>query len=78
MNWIIRGWCRQKECVGGTYFSKNLGGTGWDGPPNLRWGDGPCIGPPIFREVVLLDARESMNRVKRTCFSCEERVKYDI
>ena len=46
---------------------------GGDGPPtsNLRWGDCPCIGPPIyfpiFWEVVLSDVRESMNRVKY-CF----------
>src|SRR6218665_1915190 len=43
----------------------DLGGLGGRSPPNLRWGDGPCIGPPIFREVVLLDARESTNRVKK-------------
>ena len=28
-------------------------------------GDGPCIRPPIFLEVVLSDARESTNRVKQ-------------
>jgi len=60
-----------------------------DGPPkNLRRGDGPCIGPPIFREVVLSDARESTNRIKKWCyqgilfrnsgFSGEEKVVYDI
>jgi len=27
-------------------------------PPNLRWGDCPCIRPPIFGDVVLRDARE--------------------
>jgi len=43
----------------------DLGGTGGTVPPNLRWGDGPCIGPQIFREVVLSDARESTNRVRK-------------
>ena len=44
--------------------AETLGDWG-DGPPkNLRWGDGPCIGPPIFRQVVLSDARERMSRVK--------------
>jgi len=38
----------------------DLGRLG-DGPPNFEVGDGPCIGPPIFREVVLSDACESAN-----------------
>ena len=47
--------------IGDQSRGEDLGGTGGDGPPkNLRWGDGPCIGPPIFREVVLSDARESI------------------
>jgi len=37
----------------------DLGGTGGTFPPKCEVGDGPCIGPPIFREVVLSDARES-------------------
>ena len=41
----------------------DLGGWG-DGPPKFDEGDGPCIPPPIFREAVLSDARESTNRVK--------------
>ena len=40
-------------------------GTGGTVPPKFEVGDGPCIGPPIFREVVLSDARESKNRVKK-------------
>ena len=59
----------------------DLGGDWGTVSPKFEVGDGPCIGPPIFREVVLSDARESMNRVKKVlkrCFSCEERVKYDI
>jgi len=32
--------------------------------PKIWGGDGPCIRPPIFWEVVLSDARESTNRVK--------------
>ena len=52
-------------------------GLGGRSPQNLRWGDAHAFVPPIFGEVVLSDARESINRVKR-CFSCEERVIYDI
>ena len=37
-----------------------------DGPPqNLRWGTAHALVPSIFREVVLSDARESTNRVKK-------------
>jgi len=66
-------------------------GLDWgDGPPkNLRCGDGPCIRPPIFREVTLSHACESKNRVKKvSCtkeffseivsFSREERAIYVI
>ena len=71
-------------------------GPGGRSPKNFRWGDGPkkfevgdgsCIRPPIFREVVLSDAPESTNRVKKchkgilfwnSDCSCEERVIYDI
>jgi len=52
-------------------------------PPKIWGGDGPCIGPPIFWEVVLWDERERSNRVKNRCregilylnsaFPCEER-----
>jgi len=46
----------------------DLGGLG-DGPPkNLRWGTAHALVPPIFREVVLSDSRESMNRVKKGGF----------
>ena len=48
------------DCRGG-----DLGGTA---PHNLRWGTAHALVPPIFREVVLSDARESMNRVKRGVF----------
>src|SRR6218665_2644932 len=48
----------------GTYQGRRPRGNGGWSPQNLRCGDGPCIGPPIFREVVLSDARESTNRVK--------------
>ena len=44
----------------------DLGGLGGRSPPKFAVGDGPCIGPPpqIFREVVLSDVCERMNRVK--------------
>ena len=42
----------------------DLEGTG-DGPPKIWGGDGPCIRPPIFREVVLLDAWQSTNWLKK-------------
>src|SRR6218665_1216629 len=34
----------------------------------LRWGTAHASVPPIFREVVLSDARESMKRVKKGAF----------
>jgi len=43
-------------------MSGDLEGTGGTVPQNLRWG-GPCISPPIFREVVLLDGYESTSGV---------------
>ena len=36
-----------------------------DGPPKFEVGDGHASVPPIFLEVVLSDARESTNRVKK-------------
>ena len=36
----------------------DFGGLG-DGPPKFEVGDGPCICPPIFGEVVLKVPRES-------------------
>ena len=43
----------------------DIGGTGGRSPQkNLRWGTAHASVPPIFGEVVLSDARESMNRVK--------------
>jgi len=43
----------------------DLGGTGGRSLQIFEVGDGPCIGPPISRKVVLSDARESTNRVKK-------------
>ena len=43
----------------------DLGGTWGTVPQNLRWGTAHALVPPIFREAVLSDARESMNRVKK-------------
>jgi len=40
----------------------NLGGIGGGvGPPKFEVGDSPCIRPQIFREVLLLDVRQSTN-----------------
>ena len=47
---------------------KQRGRPGGTVPQNLRWGDGLCIGPPIFREVVLSDVCERMNRVKKLSY----------
>src|SRR6218665_2412733 len=45
---------RQRKPRGG-----DLGGTGGTVPQNLRWGDGPCIGPPnILRSSVVGWARK--------------------
>src|SRR6218665_1233152 len=43
-------------------------GTGGGPPKNLRWGTAHALVPPIFREVVLSDTRESINRVKKGVF----------
>src|SRR6218665_1697935 len=64
-------------------------GTGGTVPPKfLGGGTAHAMVPPIFREVVLSDARESTNRVNKWCcqgilfgnsgFSGEEEVVYDI
>src|SRR6218665_2476059 len=49
------------KCRGG-----DLGGQGGRSPPkNLRWGDGPCIGPPnILRSSVVGWARKLEERKK--------------
>src|SRR6218665_606162 len=46
----------------------DLGGLGGRSPQNLRWGTAHALVPLIFREVLLSDARESMNRVKKGVF----------
>jgi len=50
-----------------TLLIASMGGDigGWGTvSQNLRWGDGPCIRPPpIFGEVVLLEAWQSTNRL---------------
>jgi len=46
---------------------ENMGGDlgGWgDGPSKIWGGDGSCIRPPIFGEVVLWDAREKYEGLK--------------
>src|SRR6218665_580078 len=54
----------------------DLGGTGGRSPQNLRWGDGPCIGPPnILRSSVVGWARklgESKNRCRQVIFLLKE------
>ena len=58
-------------------------------PQNLRWGDGPCIGPPnILRSSVVGWAQKLQQSEKvgfrqgilfwNSAFSCEERVIYNI
>src|SRR6218665_2040590 len=39
-----------------------------DGPPKFEVGTAHALVPPIFREVLLSDVRESMNRVKKGVF----------
>src|SRR6218665_3402558 len=55
----------------------DLGGTGRRSLKNLRWWDGPCIRPPIFRAIVLSDALQSTNALKRgvkkECFVLKQR-----
>jgi len=40
-------------------------------PQNLRWGTAHASVPPIFGEVVLLEACENTNREKAKIFLCE-------
>ena len=42
-----------------------LRGTGGDGPPNFEVEDGPCLRPPIFRELLLLAEYEMTKKVIR-------------
>ena len=42
----------------------DLGGDWGDGPPKFEVGTAHALVPPIFRKVVLSDARERMNRAK--------------
>jgi len=46
----------------------DIWGLGGRSPQNLRWVTVHALVPPIFREVVLPDARESMNRVEKGVF----------
>ena len=46
-------------------MGRDLGGLGGRFPKLLRWGDGPCIRPPIFWEVLLLEVRQSTNWLKK-------------
>src|SRR6218665_522849 len=43
-------------------------GTGGRSPQKCEVGTAHALVPPIFREVVLSDSRESMNRVKKVFF----------
>jgi len=45
------------------------GELGGRSPKKLRWGDGPCIRPPIFAEVVLLGLRKYEQKKRK--FFCE-------
>ena len=52
--------------VGLIFTGGDLGEDWGTVPQKFVVGDGQCIGPPpIFREVVLSDARESTKRVKK-------------
>jgi len=65
--------CRSMHVQRGLYRpnynqGRRPGGLGGRSPKtNLRWGTAHALVPPIFREVVLSDARERMNmdRVKK-------------
>ena len=45
-------------------------------PQNLRWGDGPCIGPPNILRSSVIGCAWKYEPSKKRCFSCEERVIY--
>ena len=59
---------RLNRQYGNTSRGGDLGGWGRRFPQNLRWGTAHASVPPIFREVVLSDAGESVNRVKKVFF----------
>ena len=50
----------------------DLGETRGMVPQNIRWGDGPCIRPPIFGEVLLSQVRREK---KQKFFVCEKTEK---
>src|SRR6218665_1781284 len=60
--------CHDCNLLIGDYCTSDQGWRlGGRSPLNLRWGR-PILCPPIFREVVLSDACESINRVKKGVF----------
>ena len=61
------------RCVQG----RRARGTGGR-PPNLRWGDGPRIRPPNILRSSVVGCAQKYEQSKKGCFSCEERVIYDI
>jgi len=62
MSSMEHSWHLNRNMIAHTQGRRPGGGTV---PPKFEVGDGPCIGPPpIFREVVLSDARERMIRAK--------------
>ena len=46
-------------------WAETMWGLGKRSPKNLRWGDCPCIRPPIFKEVLLWDVRQSTNWLRK-------------
>src|SRR6218665_1965630 len=64
----IRGHRRCRLIMVYTQGRRPMGDWGDVPPKNLRWGTAHALVPPIFREVVLSDARESTKRVKKGVF----------
>src|SRR6218665_3907000 len=60
------------------YRGGDLGGTGGTVPQNLRWGDGPCIGPPNILRSSVVGCACKYEQSEKWWFSCEEMVIYDI
>ena len=55
----------------------DLGRLG-EGPAKFEVGDGPCIRPPNILRSSVVGCGRKYEQSKERCFSCEERVIYEI
>src|SRR6218665_3256587 len=72
-------WSHVQLCISDREpYQYSQGRTGGPAPQNLRWGTAHASVPPnILRSSVIVCAQK-YEQSKKRCFSCEERVIYDI